>query len=46
MAQCPPRSSGWIIIQGFGAMNPTAVKRAAENEFPMDHLIGNWWAGQ
>ena len=26
-------------------MNPTAVKEAAKNNFPMDHLIGNWWAG-
>jgi branched-chain amino acid transport system substrate-binding protein len=35
----------WIYLQGFGAMNPTAVKEAAKNNFPMDHLIGNWWAG-
>ncbi len=35
----------WIYIQGFGTMNPTAVKEAAKNNFPMDHLIGNWWAG-
>ena len=26
-------------------MNPTAVKEAAKINFPMDHLIGNWWAG-
>ena len=31
----------WIYIQGFGAMNPTAVKEAAKNNYPMDHLIGN-----
>ena len=35
----------WIYLQGFGSMNPTAVKEAAKNSFPMDHLIGNWWAG-
>ena len=35
----------WIYLQGFGAMNPTAVKEAAKNSYPMDHLIGNWWAG-
>ncbi len=35
----------WIYLQGFGAMNPTAVKEAAKNNYPMDHLIGNWWAG-
>ncbi|MEJ0078606.1 MAG: ABC transporter substrate-binding protein [Alphaproteobacteria bacterium] len=35
----------WIYMQGFGAMNPTAVKEAIKINFPMDHLIGNWWAG-
>jgi branched-chain amino acid transport system substrate-binding protein len=35
----------WIYIQGFGAMNPVAVKEAAKINYPMDHLIGNWWAG-
>jgi branched-chain amino acid transport system substrate-binding protein len=35
----------WIYLQGFGAMNPTAVKEATKINFPMDHLIGNWWAG-
>ena len=30
---------------GWGAMNPTAVKRAAENGYPMDHFIGIWWSG-
>lgn len=36
---------GWLYLQGFGTMNPTAVKEAGKNNFPMDHLIGNWWAG-
>jgi len=35
----------WIYMQGFGAMNPTAVKEAAKIGYPMDHFIGNWWAG-
>src|SRR5690242_5149576 len=35
----------WLYLQGFGAMNPTAVKEAAKINFKMDHLIGNWWAG-
>jgi branched-chain amino acid transport system substrate-binding protein len=26
-------------------MNPTALKEAAKVGFPMDRLIGNWWAG-
>jgi branched-chain amino acid transport system substrate-binding protein len=35
----------WIYIQGFGTMNPTAVKEAVKNNYPMEKLIGNWWAG-
>jgi branched-chain amino acid transport system substrate-binding protein len=35
----------WIYLQGFGAMNPTAVKEAIKANYPMDHLVGNWWAG-
>ncbi len=35
----------WMIMWGWGAMNPTAVKRAAENNFPLDHFIGIWWSG-
>lgn len=35
----------WIYIQGWGAMNPTAVKEAAKNNFPMDRLVGVWFAG-
>ena len=35
----------WMIMWGWGAMNPTAVKRAAENNYPMDKFIGIWWSG-
>lgn len=35
----------WLIMWGWGAMNPTAVKRAAENGFPLDRFIGIWWSG-
>jgi branched-chain amino acid transport system substrate-binding protein len=35
----------WMIMWGWGAMNPTAVKRAADNGYPMDHFIGVWWSG-
>lgn len=35
----------WIYNQGWGAMNPTAVKEAAKNNYPMDKLVGVWWAG-
>jgi branched-chain amino acid transport system substrate-binding protein len=34
----------WMIMWGWGAMNPTAVKRAAENGYPMDHFVGIWWS--
>ena len=35
----------WLYLQGWGAMNPTAVEEAAKNDFKMDHLIGVWWSG-
>lgn len=35
----------WMVMWGWGAMNSTAVKEAAKIRFPMDHFIGNWWAG-
>jgi branched-chain amino acid transport system substrate-binding protein len=35
----------WLYLQGWGAMNPTAVQEAAQNNFPMDHLVGVWWSG-
>jgi branched-chain amino acid transport system substrate-binding protein len=34
----------WIFIQGWGAMNPTAIKEAARTGFKMDHLVGNWFS--
>jgi branched-chain amino acid transport system substrate-binding protein len=35
----------WIYNQGWGAMNPTAVKEAVKAGFPIDKLVGVWWAG-
>ena len=35
----------WMVMWGWGAMNPTAVKEAAKIRFPLDRFIGNWWAG-
>ena len=35
----------WLYLQGWGAMNPTAVTEAAKNGFKMDHLVGVWWSG-
>jgi branched-chain amino acid transport system substrate-binding protein len=35
----------WMIMWGWGAMNPTAIKEAAKINFPMDHFVGIWWSG-
>ncbi len=34
----------WMIMWGWGAMNPTAVKRASETNYPMDKFVGIWWS--
>jgi branched-chain amino acid transport system substrate-binding protein len=35
----------WMIMWGWGAMNPTAIKEAAKINYPLDHFIGVWWSG-
>lgn len=35
----------WIYIQGWGAMNPTAIKEATKIGYPMNRLVGVWWSG-
>ena len=35
----------WIYLQGWGAMNPTAVREAGRIGFDMKRLVGVWWAG-
>ena len=35
----------YMVMWGWGAMNPTAVKEAAKVKFPMDKCIGVWWSG-
>ena len=35
----------WMIMWGWGAMNPTAVREAARINYPMDKLVGVWWSG-
>ena len=35
----------WMIMWGWGAMNPTAVQEAAKTGYPLDHFIGIWWSG-
>ena len=35
----------WVILRGWGVMNPTALKSAAKAGFPRDHIVGVWWSG-
>lgn len=35
----------YMVMWGWGAMNPTAIKEAAKIKFPMDKFIGVWWSG-
>ena len=35
----------YVILWGFGVMNPVAIKTAAKMGFPRDHILGVWWAG-
>lgn len=35
----------YVILWGYGVMNPVALKTAAKFGFPRDHILGVWWAG-
>jgi branched-chain amino acid transport system substrate-binding protein len=35
----------WVILWGWGVMNPTALKSAAKVGFPRSKMIGVWWSG-
>ncbi len=35
----------WVILRGWGVMNPTAMKEAARVGFPRDRMVGVWWSG-
>ena len=35
----------WVILRGWGVMNPTALKEAARVGFPRDKMVGVWWSG-
>lgn len=35
----------YLLIWGWGIMNPTAVQEAANIRFPMENFIGVWWSG-
>ena len=35
----------WVILRGWGVMNPTAIKEAARVGFPRNKMVGVWWSG-
>lgn len=35
----------YVIMYGWGVMNPVAIQEAANIRFPMENLIGVWWSG-
>ena len=35
----------WVILRGWGVMNPVALKTAAKVGYPRDHIVGVWWSG-
>ncbi|HSD36063.1 MAG TPA: ABC transporter substrate-binding protein [Rhodocyclaceae bacterium] len=34
----------WVILRGWGVMNPVALKNAQKVGFPAKHIIGNIWS--
>lgn len=44
MAQHSPGKPDWVILRGWGVMNPVALKTAQKVGFPADHIIGNIWS--
>ncbi|MFQ5936703.1 MAG: ABC transporter substrate-binding protein, partial [Acidiferrobacterales bacterium] len=35
----------WVILRGWGVMNPTALKEAARVGYPATKIVGVWWSG-
>ncbi len=35
----------WVILWGWGVMNPTALKAAARAGYPRNRVVGVWWSG-
>ena len=35
----------WVILRGWGVMNPTALKEARRVGFPAKRIVGVWWSG-
>ncbi len=34
----------YVVLRGWGVMNPVALKTAVKVGFPVDHIIGNVWS--
>ncbi|WP_455922612.1 ABC transporter substrate-binding protein [Pseudomonas putida] len=34
----------WVILRGWGVMNPVALKSAQKVGYPADHIVGNIWS--
>ncbi|MGO4449807.1 ABC transporter substrate-binding protein [Phyllobacterium sp. TAF24] len=34
----------YVVLRGWGVMNPVALKSAAKVGFPVDHIVGNVWS--
>jgi len=35
----------WVILRGWGVMNPTALKSAQRAGFSREKMLGVWWSG-
>jgi branched-chain amino acid transport system substrate-binding protein len=35
----------WVILRGWGVMNPAALKEAQRVGFPAKKIVGVWWSG-
>jgi branched-chain amino acid transport system substrate-binding protein len=35
----------WVILRGWGVMNPTALRTAQRVGFPANKILGVWWSG-
>jgi len=35
----------WVILWGWGVMNPTALRAAARIGYPRARIVGVWWSG-
>lgn len=35
----------WVILRGWGVMNPVALRTAQRTGFPSNKILGVWWSG-